>query len=328
LEWNRIKKPTFAKKIFKIYPKMKKNLLLLVCVLAIVSCNNSKFPGYKDTDNGLAYKFYVQNGDANAVKPKEGDVMTLSMSYKNSKDSVLFTTAQRGPITVPLTKPTFKGSLEEGFAMMAVGDSASFIVNADSLFIKTFQQKELPPYIAKGSMVTFELKLVKIQSKEDVQKERDAMMAKQQVEMEKLKGEESVNREKYIADNKITAKPTASGLIYIEKVKGKGKMAEKGKTVRVNYTGKLLDGTVFDTSYEEEAKKAGQVNPQRKYEPIEFAVGTGQVIPGWDEGLLLMKEGGKAQFIIPSAIAYGENGQGPIRPYSTLVFDVELVEVK
>ena len=108
---------------------------------------------------------------------------------------------------------------------------------------------------------------------------------------------------------------TASGLEYIEQVAGTGAQAMPGKTVRVHYTGKFQDGRVFDSSVP-------------RGEPLEFKLGAGRVIKGWDEGIALMKVGGKAQLIIPPALAYGERGAGGvIPPNATLVFDVELVSV-
>jgi peptidylprolyl isomerase len=108
---------------------------------------------------------------------------------------------------------------------------------------------------------------------------------------------------------------TSSGLQYIVIEEGTGDKPEKGDTVKVHYTGKLEDGTVFDSS----AKRGV---------PIEFQLGVGRVIKGWDEGIADMKEGGKRQLIIPPDLGYGANGYPPvIPPNSTLIFDVELVEV-
>ncbi|WNH11665.1 peptidylprolyl isomerase [Thalassobellus suaedae] len=109
---------------------------------------------------------------------------------------------------------------------------------------------------------------------------------------------------------------TDSGLRYQIIQEGSGTKAEKGKTVSVHYKGQLSDGTVFDSSY-------------KRNQPIDFQLGVGQVIPGWDEGVGLLKIGDKARFVIPSHLAYGSAGAGGvIPPDATLIFDVELMDVK
>jgi len=109
---------------------------------------------------------------------------------------------------------------------------------------------------------------------------------------------------------------TESGLRYQILQKGDGKKAFKGAGVSVHYKGQLLDGTVFDSSY-------------KRKEPIDFNVGLGQVIAGWDEGIQLLQVGDKARFVIPSNLAYGSAGAGGvIPPNATLIFDVELMAVK
>ena len=107
---------------------------------------------------------------------------------------------------------------------------------------------------------------------------------------------------------------TPSGLRYVIETATKGKQPKSGDKIAVRYKGMLLSGQVFD------ATKEGA-------EPFTFSVGLGQVIKGWDEGLLLMHVGEKYKFIIPATLAYGEGGQGPIPPMATLVFDVELVSI-
>lgn len=109
---------------------------------------------------------------------------------------------------------------------------------------------------------------------------------------------------------------TASGLRYKIIQKGDGIQAEKGKTVSVHYKGQLADGTVFDSSY-------------KRNQPLEFPIGVGHVIPGWDEGIQLLQVGDKARLVIPSDLAYGERGAGGvIPPNAVLIFDVELMNVK
>ncbi|MGB5270743.1 peptidylprolyl isomerase [Eudoraea sp.] len=109
---------------------------------------------------------------------------------------------------------------------------------------------------------------------------------------------------------------TNSGLRYKILKKGDGNKATKGNTVSVHYEGSLTNGQVFDSSYQ-------------RNQPIDFQLGIGQVIPGWDEGISLLKVGDKARFVIPSELGYGSAGAGGvIPPNATLVFDVELMEVK
>ncbi len=96
--------------------------------------------------------------------------------------------------------------------------------------------------------------------------------------------------------------------------KGTGAMAENGNELVMNYKGQLLNGKVFDQSYGRE--------------PFKFTLGGGQVIKGWDQGILGMKVGGKRKLTIPASLGYGPQGQGPIPPNATLVFEVELIEVK
>lgn len=109
---------------------------------------------------------------------------------------------------------------------------------------------------------------------------------------------------------------TDSGLRYQIIQSGDGKKAQTNTTVSVHYKGQLSDGTVFDSSY-------------KRNQPIDFTLGVGQVIPGWDEGIALLKVGDKARFVIPSHLAYGSRGAGGvIPPNANLIFDVELVGVK
>ena len=122
----------------------------------------------------------------------------------------------------------------------------------------------------------------------------------------------------HAADKPNTPAPqkTPSGLEYIILAEGKGEKPKKGQTVLVHYDGHLQDGTLFDSS-------------RKRGEPLSFTLGVGQVIPGWDEGIALLKPGGKAKLIIPPALGYGARGAPPvIPPNATLIFDVELVGIQ
>ena len=132
----------------------------------------------------------------------------------------------------------------------------------------------------------------------------------------KREAEEQKRQEDLLNELAAGFDKTDSGLRYKILQKGEGKKATKGSMVSVHYKGQLVDGTVFDSSY-------------KRRQPIDFNLGIGQVISGWDEGIQLLQVGDKARFVIPSNLAYGERGAGGvIPPNATLIFDVELMNVK
>ena len=141
------------------------------------------------------------------------------------------------------------------------------------------------------------------------------------VEEMRLKNEQALQKaikefKVYVAANFPTALCTQSGLCYLTEQEGYGVMAGKHKTVSVHYTGTFTDGTIFDSSH-------------KRNQPLSFQLAMGRVIKGWDEGIALMRVGGKAKLIIPYFLAYGEQGRPPLIPaQATLIFDVELVGVK
>ena len=143
-----------------------------------------------------------------------------------------------------------------------------------------------------------------------------AIFDKELEKLEKQAAEKAKKAKEAIDALKKGAKVTSSGLAYKIIKKGTGAKAEAGKTVSVHYTGKLSNGTKFDSSYD-------------RNQPIEFELGRGRVIKGWDEGISLLNVGSKETFIIPPDLAYGARGAGGvIPPNATLIFDVELVEIK
>ena len=277
-------------------------VLAVACVFSFNAC--SKYKGFKqDKETGIYYKFYIQNKDS--VQAQTGDAVSL-MYQLALKDSIL---VPMMPIQELVQESFYKGDVYAAIRMMHVGDSATFILDADTFFHymggeNPFDDKEL----------YFTFKMTELMPKAEV----DAMMQAQEEQynayMEQARAAEDSTMREYIAKNKIKVAPTASGLYFISKKAGKGAQAVAGQKVAVHYTGKLLDGTKFDSSYD-------------RNEPIEFMLGQGQVIPGWDEGIAMMKEGEKAVLLIPSKLAYGERGNRVIPPCAPLVFDVELVKV-
>lgn len=290
---------------------------LALALMMTWSCTDKGgLAGFKQTESGLYYKFHVENKDAR--KPIENDFITCIGIFTvkhNGKDTMFFDSRENpNPYAFPIMPSTHKGDIFEGLKLMGLGDSASFAIPADSLFLRTFQTGALPDWVDSGSMAILDFKLLKIQSREEFEAEMMAQAEAANPELAAARENEAPALDAYIKANNITTTPQASGLIYIEKLAGKGAQAMAGKKVQVHYTGTLLDGTKFDSSLD-------------RGQPFEFILGQGQVIPGWDEGIAMMREGGKAQFIIPSKLGYGNRDMGTIKPYSTLLFDVELIKV-
>lgn len=280
---------------------------------------------YQRTPQGVQYKIVTKN---TGEKIKLDDVVTLNLIEKTEKDSVLFSTFTQGrPVQMQIKPSKNIGDMLYIFPMLTVKDSVIVRVPTDSAFAG--HEEARPPFLPKGSMLVFVMKIERVQSLADAIAERNAAEAAQKAALEKLKTDEIANLDKYVADHKLTMKTTPSGLRYVitHSVANKPKIAP-GDTLWVNYAGRTTNDKVFDTSIESVAKEAGLVQPGRTYEPIDFPVGQHRVIAGWDEGLLLLTEGSKATFVIPSNLAYGDQGQGDaIAPFSTLVFDVEVVKV-
>lgn len=277
-----------------------------IAVAILIGCKGAgEFPGYEKSATGLYSKFYLTNEGAR--KPKTGEYAAISVRYTTEKDSEIFNStaikeSDHGIITQPVFAPTFKGSFEEGLMSMAIGDSASFKISADSVYFKTFGAKELPKYITKGSKLTFYVKLHDVKTQQEL--------------LNEMSLKESKQRDEFLKANNITVQPTETGLYIIETEAGKGENIKAGQTASVKYSGKFLTGQVFDGSELHDGK------------PYDVVVGKGGVIAGWDEALLKMKKGSKAMLVIPSSLGYGAQGSGPIPPYSSLIFDIEVVDVK
>lgn len=293
---------------------MKKTILIIAVMFIaagtiFVSCDSGSkagFDGFNSTSDGLYYKFHVDNSDT--VFPVTGDYITIDMIYA-TEDTVIFDSKELPQVMkLPMVEPSYKGDIYDGISLMNIGDSATFICNADSVFLKLFRMPSVPPEFDSVDNIYFHIKLNAIETLEEVQ-------AAQEAELKILKNEESSKRYAFLEDKYPDAQPVASGLYYIEVKEGKGSSPEAGKTVSVNYKGMFLDGTVFDSSFD-------------RNQPIEFVLGQGQVIKGWDEGIAMMREGGSAILVIPSDLAYGPQGRSSIPPFSTLVFEVELLEIK
>ncbi len=285
---------------------MVRQVLYILLVILLTNCDNK--PKFKTTGSGLKYR-YIERSKDNTVS-KIGDVLTVQWQIADNKDSVLYDT-KNIPVAIKMElKPSSHkgGSIEDGFAIMHPGDSVIFVLPADSFYTHT-RKTHIPQGVEPGSNLTFYVRLVKIQQKKDVEDEWKAN--------EKRRKKREFDRlEAFVKTNNIAIKPENNGLYFIENKAGTGNKAMYGDLVFIHYTGSFINGDVFDSSIERD-------------ELFEFRLGSKDVIPGLEEGITRMSEGGKAQLIIPSSLAYGQHGYGEIiPPFTTIIFDVELVEVR
>jgi FKBP-type peptidyl-prolyl cis-trans isomerase len=290
-------------------------IILSVLLASVFSCQRGPYPGFDKSDTGLYYK--IIRGNSDKELPTEGDVLTLELSYfLHSNDSLLFTTKNSPePLELPVQKPLYNGDINEGLRMITEGDSAVFIIKADSFLMNNVGMMQMPPYIDSESMFRFELKVLKHKTSAEYMTEMNLRREQYEKMLEEMKAQEHIERAQWLEENNIKVKPTQSGLYFIPEKAGTGAKIERGDLVKAHYTGYFLNGQVFDSSRE---------SPQ----PFEFLVGRGEVIQGWDEAVLMMKVGGKARIILPSELAYGERGSGQIGPNEALIFEVELFGIK
>jgi len=280
-----------------------KNMLAITVLLAVVVGCKPKQKEFKTTESGLKYLFHVEIEDSTKVNMY--DIVTVYMNYR-TQDSILFDGKHnKFPFQVI---PQFDGDLMDGILLMHNGDSATFAFDTKVFYEKMMGYPKVPEELAAINELFVEIKVIDIKPENEMQKAG-------RLAMEERKNGEELEISKYLTENQISVAPTASGLYYILVNEGTGAQAVAGKKVKVHYTGTFLNGEKFDSSYD-------------RNEPYEFLLGRGQVIPGWDEGIAMMKVGGKARFVIPSKIAYGDQDYGPIKAFTPLAFEVELVNVE
>ncbi|WP_375560121.1 FKBP-type peptidyl-prolyl cis-trans isomerase [Bernardetia sp. OM2101] len=274
--------------------------------------------------DGIRY-MVRQRGEGPALT--DSSVVQISMKIYNSKDSLLRDTyTEDMPIMVDLSDSATKemGIIKILMEKGKEGDSVTMFIHSDSIFV---QGQPRPPFIEEGSSVRQEIKLVKHFTPTEAEAKQKALqqeymekMMKKQAEAQAESAKISADQVEYIENTYFPEKgitdfkKTESGLFYTLDKQGKTDI-EAGDKVKVNYEGTLLEtGQKFDSSFD-------------RGEPIEFPIGVGQVIKGWDEGIPLIGRGGKGTLYIPSNLGYGVQGSpGAIPPNAMLVFKVEVME--
>ena len=295
------------------------NLRVLNTFIAIVvvglsyGCQSDKFLVSED---GYQYK-YIVKGSGKA--PNQGEVVVYNMTYKNEKDSIIGESTTDRPFMIPCDTTQWNqgGALYKAFGIIKEGDSILIKIPTKQVFEESFKAA-VPPTLDSLGEITFYIGASMVLTQEQAEQEMVAMREKMEEKAlataaELLETEISII-ETYLKENNITAQSTESGLRYVIDVEGTGNYPQPGQKVFVHYTGTLLDGTKFDSS---------------SVKPIDFPIGRRSVIQGWDEGIALLKTGGKGTLYIPSSLAYGPQARSEvIIANSILKFEVELVGIE
>jgi FKBP-type peptidyl-prolyl cis-trans isomerase len=312
--------------------------LLLIVVLAVVatSCDRVSF---KKTKTGLIYKIIPSNSKDSTAKV--GDWLKIHFTQFRNGDSIIRTSYGRMPAYLQVVNnPDIRYDPSEIFPLLKKGDSAVVIMLADSIFNKRLN-REMPPIYKKGDRLELRLKVVdvfrddqKYQADAQIEQEKDAprameeqkkMMAERKHQIDSMINQEMVEVEKsgeapkqrkeiedYLAAKKITVQKTPEGTYVHIDQPGTGPQASSGKYLAVKYAGRVLvNDSTFDSG------------------TYPFQLGTHSAIEGWDDGLVLFKQGGKGTLYIPAYRAYGKRGREGtvIKPGSALIFDVEILSV-
>ena len=303
-----------------------KSLVLLIALVTGVSTLSS-CQKTKVTEKDAIEFTYIKEG---TEKPANGDFLLYNLEILTQSDSVIYSTLTEPFPGYLMANDTIKAQngMDEIFLSLRKGDSITFEAAAKIIF-----SGNQPSPIKEDEVIKVRLGAYEVKTEAEMQAfYEEAMQKEQEKAAERAKAllvEESKTIEAYLTKNNLKAQKTQSGLYSAIPKEGTGEATTPGTTLYVNYAGYLLGGALFDTSWPELAKANNMFSEERPYEPLPVNVGMGQVIPGWDEGLMLLKKGSKAKLIIPSPLGYGEGGAGEMIPAnSILVFDVEVTDAQ
>jgi FKBP-type peptidyl-prolyl cis-trans isomerase FkpA len=275
----------------------------LAGLMLLVSCNSVDF---KKTKGGMPYKLFPGSGKE---KSAVGNVLKLNFK-RQLNDSVMYTSYNTMPVYVPVSGESQPYDITELLLGLAKGDSIYATQLVDSFMKKNPQG--IPPTWKKGDKMITSIKILEVfKTQQDAQKDEEQERAN-------FAKAEDATLSSYMTKNNIKAQKTPGG-VYVEVLEnGTGVPVVAGKTVSVMYKGTTFRGTTFDTNMD---------SSKGHTEPLTFAVGQRQMIPGFDEGVQLLKVGDHARMYLPSMLAYGPQPPPGINPFENLIFEVKVLNV-
>ena len=287
---------------------MKQLTVLIIGLVFILSCTGpSPFDGYSKSRKGFYYQ--LKTIGESDEKIKTGDYVTMDISYLTINDSVFF----NGRRKIKVEEPAYSGAIEDCITFLCDNESASFILQPGAFFTQTLET-DIPGFLVGTEYFKVNISVVEVQTEEEFYKDKQAFLHW----TEDFGDYEKVLLQQYIQEENIDVKTSASGLIHLPLHDGGMDKIEMGDTISIHYEGIFLNGKYFDST-------------KRRKQPFQFVYGTEwQVIEGLEEGLGLMGNGDKALFIVPSKLAFGASGSstGIVPPFTSLIFEVEVLDVK
>jgi FKBP-type peptidyl-prolyl cis-trans isomerase len=268
---------------------------VLISVTILTSCNKN---GYNKTEGGLEYKIIESK---KGRKPKLTDILRMNIKFINQSDS---TFSDNKLYITELFQPSFVGGLDEGFALMTEGDSASFLIPSDSVFKYLFKQP-IPAFIKTGEKIRIEVRLLEVKTKEEFEKLANA-------EINEYIQQDKLETENFMAQNNLAGTQISPGCQFIILKEGSGDFPAAGDTVRIRFTAKLITGQVFESS-----KKIG----------INYIMGAPGVPANWDIATANLKVGGLYRIIFDTKNRKGLPGTNKLKGPGPVIYDVELIAI-
>jgi FKBP-type peptidyl-prolyl cis-trans isomerase FkpA len=286
---------------------MRRVIFIIIILLALYSCKSRKYKGFRFIGEDFYYSM-IQIGDQN-IKSKPGDFLTVNLRYKTMEDSSFF----QGIRKFRIKFPTDKASIDHCFSLLCPGDSMIFIFPA-RIFFEVNLQRSLPAFFDSLDMMKMEVRLLSIQTSDEYEKQKKDFLdwAKD------MKQKENAVLFTFLKDEKITIQPVSEGFYIIPVKAGSGRRVKPGDHIWIRYKGKFLNGKYFD----------GMLNSTS---PVDFIYGTQMfLIEGLNQALAYLTEGEKVMVILPSSLAFGQEGSagGIVPPFTSLIYELELVRIE
>lgn len=310
------------------YDSMKQSILLLLLISTFLTAKANRIDSTsleiflaeneivaQAGEKGL---YHTIEREGSGAYPKAGDYIMVAYTGKLLNGNIFDESDPKEPFVFQLGYRQVIRGWEKGIPLFRVGSKGTLYVPSPLGYGKTGAGKAIPP----NADLMFEVEVLQIMDINAYDQYMVALEEKERRAFERQQKEQFSQDKKliheYAVSKKLKTKRLSSGMSYALKRKGKGDYVKKGDLLTVHYEGRLLDGTVFDSSYDSK-------------EPFSFVLGKGKVIEGWEEGLLQFKKGSEGWLLIPSRMAYGprgiEEGKVSIPANSVLVFKIKILKV-